>query len=256
MKKSVFSGLLCLILAFMIPAISLADVIGTVTIANSESTKVRAQSSADSEQISLVHPGEHYDCAGVAENGWYEILLPDGNTGFVSNRLAVLREGEQSKWTFSYPVGTVEIPEGTSVRARSGGSNDYAYLGDLPSGTYPCVGVALSGWYAIWMPKGWIGYIPDDAATLQADRYISPNRTPQSAILFEVNVMGIVIVTSENGVRIRSDGYANAPEIGSARAGNIYLYVGHADRSDWHGILLDDGQIGYVSPLLTEVVRK
>lgn len=262
MKKTWRIPLLCLLLALAaLPA--LADgvgrdnVVGTVVIANGDSVRVRAGSDADTEQIGLVNPGEQYDCVGVAPNGWYEIIYPTGRTGFVSGKLAVLLRGHRSDSTFSYPVGTVYVSHSADVRTRNGGDGEYSFMGSIHSGeTYPCVGLAQSGWPAILLDNGWIVYVASDLTTLRADTVVVPNPIAQSAILAGVEVEGIVTITNEKSVNVRSGGSADWPILASARPGDTFLYVGRVEDSSWLGILLPDGQVGYVAPGLAELTGK
>lgn len=234
-----------------------ANVIGTVIIANGDSARVRAASNAESEQIGLVNPGEQYDCVGIAPNGWYEIAYPTGQTGFISNKLAVLKNGMLSDSTFSYPVGSVYISHTADVRTRNGGGGDYAFMGSVhPGQTFPCVGISATGWYAILLDNGWIAYVSDALTSLQPDAYITPNPIPQSAILAGATVSGIVTITNNANVNVRAGGSTDYPVVTQVRPGEMFSYAGKFDGSGWLGIILWDGYIGYIAPSMAEVTRK
>lgn len=63
---------------------------GYVRITNAYSVNLREAPDAESARVVIARPGEQYECVGVAENGWYELLLPDGRHGFVSPKMAEL----------------------------------------------------------------------------------------------------------------------------------------------------------------------
>lgn len=67
------------------PTATKAPYIGTVSIRKSGYMSVREGSSSDSTIIFRVHYGERYLCTGVDRNGWYAILLPTGDIGYVTN---------------------------------------------------------------------------------------------------------------------------------------------------------------------------
>jgi hypothetical protein len=61
--------------------------LGTVTVSAKNSANVREDSSADSELVYIARHGQSYRVLSIAENGWFEIQLPDGKTGFISPQL-------------------------------------------------------------------------------------------------------------------------------------------------------------------------
>jgi len=67
---------------------------GIVYISHSYAVNVRTGAGTDYPPIDGTYevlPGQEFTCLGIAENGWYCILLPDGRTGFISNNLSTLR---------------------------------------------------------------------------------------------------------------------------------------------------------------------
>ncbi len=91
--------LLCLLAVLsLLPLASLASgtaAIGTVTITNRNRVNVREGGGLAYTAIATVAPGESFPCLSIAPSGWYEILLPDGRRGFLSNNLARLDYGAQ-----------------------------------------------------------------------------------------------------------------------------------------------------------------
>lgn len=68
------------------------QVIGTVTIDPPNTINLRAEGNADSALVGRGAPGETFDCTGIAESGWFEILLPDGQTAYVSPKTSTFTE--------------------------------------------------------------------------------------------------------------------------------------------------------------------
>lgn len=63
-----------------------------VRIQESGNVNVRAKPNADSARVGSAKAGEVYPCLSIADNGWYEIELPNGKTGFISPRKSSLVE--------------------------------------------------------------------------------------------------------------------------------------------------------------------
>ncbi|NLD52529.1 MAG: hypothetical protein GX650_06505 [Clostridiales bacterium] len=92
-RKRLSLSLLSLLMAFsllmgMLPAG--ADgraVIGHVTVTNSSSVNIRAGGNTSYPVVSKGAPGAMYEAVGSASSGWWEIVLDDGSTGFISNKL-------------------------------------------------------------------------------------------------------------------------------------------------------------------------
>lgn len=86
------AGALLLAAAFIfgqIPATAAGtpQIIGTVTVTNPYFVNVRSGGGTSFGVIAQVQPGSVYPCVGIAQSGWYAILLDDGRTGYVANTL-------------------------------------------------------------------------------------------------------------------------------------------------------------------------
>lgn len=68
------------------------DGMGTITVTSESAVNVRTGGSTDHEIVSKVSPGETFQCIGQDASGWYEILLPDGRSAFISPKMATLAE--------------------------------------------------------------------------------------------------------------------------------------------------------------------
>lgn len=63
------------------------DPIGMVVVTNSTRANLRQEGSADSKQVGSVMPGETYECIGIAESGWYQILFDERKAGYISPKM-------------------------------------------------------------------------------------------------------------------------------------------------------------------------
>ena len=61
-----------------------------VYITNGKNVNVRAESNADSARLGSAESKKTYPCLGVAENGWFQIMLDDGTVGYISGKMAKL----------------------------------------------------------------------------------------------------------------------------------------------------------------------
>ena len=72
------------------------NVIMKVKIRNGGSLNVRVKPDQNSILVGTAEGGRTYDCLSVADNGWYEIVLPNGMTGFISGkRVTEIKQGEE-----------------------------------------------------------------------------------------------------------------------------------------------------------------
>ncbi|HML45847.1 MAG TPA: SH3 domain-containing protein [Clostridia bacterium] len=102
------------------PTATESPYVGTVIIQKSGYMSVRKRDSSSSEIIFRVHYGERYLCLSADGYGWYAILLPDGNVGYVTSDpdSTYLDRGATSK--------TLSIVE-SEFMVRATGSQNYVY---------------------------------------------------------------------------------------------------------------------------------
>lgn len=100
LKKILQRGLSLLLVLFMgLAPLSFADgysLIGTATVTARNYLNVREGGSTGYPIITTVPEGASYPVISQARSGWYELLLPDGRTGFVSNNLVDFTPGVQN----------------------------------------------------------------------------------------------------------------------------------------------------------------
>ena len=71
-----------------------SSVIGAVAVNTKDMINVRAGNNKDTDLVMSVCPDAMFLCLGVdPQTGWYQILLPTGQTGYVSPKLTHLSEG-------------------------------------------------------------------------------------------------------------------------------------------------------------------
>lgn len=63
------------------------QVVSIVKITSNDFANIRATPNPDGEWLAGVSPGIALDCVDIAQNGWYCVVLPSGQTGYVSNKL-------------------------------------------------------------------------------------------------------------------------------------------------------------------------
>lgn len=102
----------------LLPA--LADgsgVIGTVLVTNSASVNIRSGGGTGYPIVAKAAPGDIFEVIGQADSGWYELLLDDGSTGFISNRLVAFTPASGPRP--GAPVDTTRIRATITVSYRS-----------------------------------------------------------------------------------------------------------------------------------------
>lgn len=64
-----------------------SEALGVVQIVSSDFVNVRSAPDQNSEWLAGVSTGVSLDYIDVAKNGWYCVVLPSGQTGYISNKL-------------------------------------------------------------------------------------------------------------------------------------------------------------------------
>lgn len=66
--------------------------LGIVQITSNDFANIRTQPNQDADWLAGVSPGITLDCIEIAKNGWYCVVLPSGEAGYVSNKLCDLQK--------------------------------------------------------------------------------------------------------------------------------------------------------------------
>ena len=141
--------------------------IGTVTIqeVTKNGANVRESPDANAPMAGFVPMGTTYLCLSTASNGWREILLPTGISGYVSGKLVDF-SADVNVYTYSIPIGTVSVGA-EKLRTYAAPSSGSDFMGNIfPGNAYPCVDI-LGGWYCIAVDHGengdWVVYVHQDS---------------------------------------------------------------------------------------------
>lgn len=106
------------------------NIIGTVTVTNSSYVNVRTGGATTYPVVATVLPGSIYPCIGTAPTGWYEILLDNGQTGFVSNNLTSFAPGGAGQLPGGQDTGAIRKTISVTYRTEAGATlaTDYVTL--------------------------------------------------------------------------------------------------------------------------------
>lgn len=184
MKRNSKAAVIALVLVGML-SVSLAALafsgvpsqgIGYVTIheVTKNGANLRAEPSADADMVGYVPMKTSYVCLSQASNGWCEILLPAGTTGYVSGKLVDFSPYNGYVQTYSYPVGTVTVND--TVYTYASTSFDSDMMGKIfPGNSYPCVDAGILGeWYCISVDHGdngeWLVYVHNNDVNYYQDK--------------------------------------------------------------------------------------
>lgn len=117
-------------------------------------------------------------------------------------------------------IGTVTITNPNYVNVRSGGGTSYEVIAQVqPGSVYPCVGIAASGWYAILLDDGRMGYVANTITSFSPIQL--PVQTPRPPYYYEVQVP--IYYRDSTGALLYTD-YANLTAGGSViKPNNAYV---------------------------------
>ncbi len=106
------------------------NIIGTVTVTNSSYVNVRTGGATTYPVVATVLPGSIYPCIGTAPSGWYEILLDNGQTGFVSNNLTSFAPGGTGQYPGGQDTSAIRKTISVTYRTEAGAvlATDYVTL--------------------------------------------------------------------------------------------------------------------------------
>jgi uncharacterized protein YgiM (DUF1202 family) len=210
----------------------------------------------DGIAFTRVYEGQVYPVVGRDDTAnWFEIRLPDGNTGWVSG--AYFRVIDFS----GVPVTHVGYVQGRvlayRLNLRTAPDAGAQSLGTLSLGqTYRVLGRnGNANWYQLRLPSGLTGwassrwlYVSDPAAVPVVGgtplHTPSPTNTPQTVVTS--GAVNGTVTTDELNVRTLPD-----PVQGVAFTrvyeGQVYHVIGRDETTTWFQIRLADGNVGWVS---------
>ncbi|MGZ4122166.1 MAG: SH3 domain-containing protein, partial [Tumebacillaceae bacterium] len=230
-KKRLFILVVCLSLAFSLVAFA-ADETRYVKVTAYD---VNIRSGAGTEQPVVGHAqyGDTYEVAAV-QNGWYQVKLNQGQTGWISASLVT----EGSYFTSSNP--TIQTAEATAdnLNVRDGASTSYEVITTIsPGTTYPLLQTS-GDWIQIRLPDertGWVNKSFVKVAESKAKTIAQAEQQEATVIADTLNV--------------RSDKSSDSEVLGTLKQGDIAPVLSKGD--DWTQISFQ-GQKGYVK---TQFIR-
>lgn len=130
-------------------------------------------------------------------------------------------------------IGTVTVTNTNRVNVRTGPSTDYAAIGTVnPGETFPCIGIASTGWYEIVLPGDIIGFIHNNLTRLDV--------APSSATI-------PVYYRTVDGRLLYTDNYRVTVGTNEIYANNSYVPQGYSLVSA-NRVVVSVNQQGQASP--------
>lgn len=100
--------------------------LGTVKVEEG-GVNVRAGFTVDAPKIGMIKQGEEFVCIGIADNGWYKILLEDGTVGYVSHKLVKLLPGSHYAAAYAHNQKlSSQLDEALNTLLHDAGKTSYA----------------------------------------------------------------------------------------------------------------------------------
>ena len=136
MKKRIC--LIAMLLLWATASLVRAQEVTCVRITSSGEANLRASDSADSERVTTAAPGATFLYLSTTENGWYQLLLDDGRTAYVSGKLAKLVELPEDK----APAGALAVTSLDVLARRVAGARSDVTI-ELAGDIVPERGISL-----------------------------------------------------------------------------------------------------------------
>ncbi len=247
----IFVGLLSLLLA-TVPALAQSTAVGTVTAAF---LNVRTlPDPIDGVAVARVSQGQQFTVVGRdATANWFQIQLPDGNTGWVSGAyFRVINFAGVPVTNADYVQGRVLSQR---LNLRTAPTTSARSLGQISRGqVYRVLGKNADGsWFLLRLPSGVTGwvtgqwlFVTDEARVPVVDNSTSvPAANTNSNVVTSGAVTGVVTASFLN-VRTLPDPVEGV-DVGTIAQGQVYNVVGRDATTNWFQIQLADGNTGWVS---------
>jgi hypothetical protein len=85
--------------------------IGSVVVTHTSSVNVREMPNTKAKKVHYISPRGVFPCLGIAENGWYQVMVHDYRVGYVSNKVTRLdRHTADLPLPLSLPKGEKPVP--------------------------------------------------------------------------------------------------------------------------------------------------
>ena len=203
-----------------------ANAAQTLTVTTSV-LNVRTGAGTNYSIMSKVYEGDTLEVIG-SSNGWYNVKLSSGKTGWVSGDYVSV-SGSSSDTSTTIKTGIVN----TSVlNVRSGASTSYSIIGKVYSGNTVEIIGSSNGWYNIKLSGGKTGWVSGDYVNVGGSSN-DTNTTIKTGIV------------NTSVLNVRSGASTSYSIIGKVYSGNTVEIVGSSN--GWYNIKLSSGKTGWVS---------
>ena len=236
------------------------------------SLNVRKSASTDAAILTAIPNGQAVTLVGSPVNGWYQVTLSNGTTGYVSAQYITLTKpgtsntGTSNTATNTTPSNTTSntapnTPSNTapnnasnttannapqtgyvtasSLNVRKSASTSAAVLTAIPKGqAVTLMSSAVNGWYQVKLSNGTTGYVSAQYITLT-----KPSAATTTAASSTSTKTGKVTATTLN---VRQTASTSGKIISTLKNGQSVTLVGNAVNG-WYQVKLANGTTGYVS---------
>ena len=238
-----------------------------VAVISSESpANIRAEASADSGLVASVEPGDRLALLNTSSDGdWYEVILPDGSTGWIAAILVNILEIPEGEFD-----GTTEVNENViiqigivvgdgRVNVRSGAGSDFGVIAGLDPGTrVRILGTNEAGdWYNVALPDGddgWVATFLLDIEEIPESEWEGASKDGYFPVYFsrpprvaQSNDETDTLLIGRNAAGLAMPVYTDASQsevLVNIPNGQEFIVLEEGEPLTQ--ILLDDGQIGFI----------
>ena len=191
---------------------------------------VRTGAGTNYSIMSKVYKGDTLEVIGSL-NGWYNIKLSNGKTGWVSGDYLSI---SGSSTNTESKKGTVTTD---TLNVRSGAGTSYSIISKVYKGDTVNIVGSSNGWYKIELSSGKTGWVSGDYVSVgsSSDNSSSDNATTE-------NKKGTVTTDTLN---VRSGAGTSYSIISKVHKGDTVNIVGSSN--GWYKIELSSGKTGWVS---------
>lgn len=228
--------------------------IAYVSVASS--LNVRSTDSISGSIIAKISNNTKVQVINVKDNGWTNIKLANGQTGWVSstylkktiNNNASSSSGETSGSSSESAVsvsGQAKVTA-SSLNIRKGPGTNYAVIKSVAKNTMVSLQKKSGSWYSIKLSDGTTGWASSQYLSLSSGTGSSSGTDSNSTNTgSSTSVSGKLKVTASTGLNVRKGPGTNYSVVSSVAGGSI---VDAVEKSgSWYKIKLSNGTIGWVS---------
>lgn len=216
---------------------------GTV---NASSLNVRSQPSTTATAIAGLKRNDTVTILSTA-NGWHQIRMANGTTGYVSADFIIIGGGAAPTPTPSAPPsGTVQTGAVSSqtLAMRSGASTTAGSIGTLSKGTAVTILGTTGAWMQVRLSNGTTGYVAAQYITITGTT-AAPSATPAPTPTPSAGPSAKTGAVTASTLNVRSQPSTTASRIAGLKNGDTVTILSTAN--GWHQIRMANGTTGYVS---------